>query len=75
MIINKRKEEKEGCKRQQRRKSLYNFKWVHIGSRVFFHIFLGSPIFCRILKETHNFYFCVTPKNQVPHKSASLFFK
>ena len=27
------------------------------------------------LKETRNSYFCVTPKNQALHKSASLFLK
>ena len=30
---------------------------------------------CLFLKETRNLYFCVTPKNQMLHKSASVFLK
>ena len=44
MITDKKKEEKERCKRQKRRKSLHNFKWVHIGSRDFF-IFFGVHLY------------------------------
>ena len=45
MIVDKRKEEQDGRERERRRKGLYNFQWVHVGSRALFHIFFSVDLY------------------------------